>query len=110
MLRALSGSRHEVLTGVAVAGSHGTSASLEVQVVTTSVHMGAWTDEQIAAYVASGEPMDKAGSYAIQEVGDRFVRSIDGPFDNVVGLPMAVTRQMLADAGIALPGGQPPEV
>ena len=75
--------------------SHGTSASLDVQVVTTSVHMGTWTDEQIAAYVASGEPMDKAGSYAIQEVGDRFVRSIDGPFDNVVGLPMAVTRQML---------------
>ena len=110
MLRALSGSRHEVLTGVAVAGSHGTSASLEVQVVTTSVHMGEWTDEQIAAYVASGEPMDKAGSYAIQEVGDRFVRSIDGPFDNVVGLPMAVTRQMLTDAGIDLPGGQPPDV
>jgi septum formation protein len=110
MLRALSGSRHEVLTGVAVAGSHGTSASLDVQVVTTSVHMGEWTDEQIAAYVASGEPMDKAGSYAIQEVGDRFVRSIDGPFDNVVGLPMAVTRQMLADAGIALPSGQPPDV
>jgi septum formation protein len=110
MLRSLSGSRHEVLTGVAVAGSHGTSASLDVQVVTTSVHMGEWTDEQIAAYVASGEPMDKAGSYAIQEVGDRFVRSIDGPFDNVVGLPMAVTRQMLADAGIALPSGQPPDV
>ena len=114
MLRLLSGSRHQVLTGVAVARRPGggrphrrgadvrssRSASLEVEVVATHVHMGAWTDEQIAAYVASGEPMDKAGSYAIQEVGDRFVESIEGGFDNVVGLPVDVARRMLADAGV----------
>jgi septum formation protein len=120
MLRLLSGSRHQVLTGVAVAVSHGTAATLSVEVEVTHVHMGPWTDEQIAAYVASGEPMDKAGSYAIQEVGDRFVTRIEGSFDNVVGLPMARTRRMLLEAGVALPdtgrpkdqppGDQPPEV
>ena len=120
MLRLLSGSRHQVLTGVAVATSHGTAASLSVEVEVTQVHMGPWTEEQIAAYVASGEPMDKAGSYAIQEVGDRFVTRIEGSFDNVVGLPMARTRRMLLEAGVMLPdtgrsgdqrpGDQPPEV
>jgi septum formation protein len=65
--------------------------------------MAPWTDEQIEAYVASGEPMDKAGSYAIQEVGDRFVTEIEGRFDNVVGLPVARTRRMLAEAGLDLP-------
>jgi septum formation protein len=110
MLRLLSGSRHQVLTGVAVAASHGTAAMLAVEVETTHVHMAPWTDEQIAAYVASGEPMDKAGSYAIQEVGDRFVTQIEGTFDNVVGLPLDRTRRMLAEAGVDLPEAQPPEV
>ena len=75
MLGLLSGSRHQVLTGVAVAwaSADATAAGLAVEVETTHVHMAPWTDEQIAAYVSSGEPMDKAGSYAIQEVGDRFV-------------------------------------
>ncbi|WP_421118231.1 Maf family protein [Aquihabitans daechungensis] len=110
MLRLLSGSRHQVLTGVAVATSTATAATLSVEVETTHVHMAAWTEDQIAAYVASGEPMDKAGSYAIQEVGDRFVTRIEGSFDNVVGLPVERTRRMLAEAGIARPEGQPPEV
>jgi septum formation protein len=109
MLRLLSDSRHQVLTGVAVASSHGTAATLAVEAEVTHVHMAPWTDEQIAAYVASGEPMDKAGSYAIQEVGDRFVTRIEGSFDNVVGLPMYLTRRMLAAAGLEL-GDQPPEV
>ena len=124
MLRLLSGSRHQVLTGVAVArrgpgavdltaaGADaggdaavvlGPAASLDVEVAVTHVQMGEWTDEQIAAYVASGEPMDKAGSYAIQEVGDRFVESIDGSFDNVVGLPVDVARRLLVAAGLAIP-------
>jgi septum formation protein len=114
MLGLLSGSRHQVLTGVAVAwaSADATAAGLAVEVETTHVHMAPWTDEQIAAYVSSGEPMDKAGSYAIQEVGDRFVTRIEGTFDNVVGLPMARTRRMLAEAGVDLPGpgDQPPEV
>ncbi|MCU1369931.1 MAG: hypothetical protein JWO77_1125 [Ilumatobacteraceae bacterium] len=111
MLHLLSGSRHQVLTGVAVAwaGAGSVAAGLAVEVETTHVHMAVWTDEQIDAYVASGEPMDKAGSYAIQEVGDRFVTRIEGRFDNVVGLPVERTRRMLVDAGLALPD-QPPEV
>ncbi|MGN6693276.1 MAG: Maf family protein [Aquihabitans sp.] len=104
MLGLLSGSRHQVLTGVAVAWVDGGAAGLDVEVETTHVHMAAWTDEQIEAYVASGEPMDKAGSYAIQEVGDRFVTEIEGSFDNVVGLPVARARRMLVEAGLDLPG------
>jgi septum formation protein len=103
MLRLLSGTRHQVMTGVAVAWAHGGATGLDVEVETTHVHMAPWTDEQIEAYVASGEPMDKAGSYAIQEVGDRFVTEIEGRFDNVVGLPVARTRRMLAEAGLDLP-------
>jgi septum formation protein len=116
MLGLLSGSRHQVLTGVAVAASWGTAAHLEVAVEVTHVHMKPWTDDDIATYVASGEPMDKAGSYAIQEVGDRFVTHIEGSFDNVVGLPVEVVRRMLAEVGVELPpgdqppGDQPPEV
>lgn len=123
MLRLLSGSRHQVLTGVAVAargvpaepaeGSTpesvviGPATSLAVEVVTTHVQMRPWTADEIDAYVASGEPMDKAGSYAIQEVGDRFVVAIDGSFDNVVGLDVDVAHRMLADAGLDLPAGPP---
>lgn len=116
MLRLLSGSRHQVLTGVAVAWADGGAAGLEVEVEVTHVHMAPWTEDQIAAYVESGEPMDKAGSYAIQEVGDRFVTEIEGGFDNVVGLPVDRTRRMLADAGLSLPDAppsgvdQPPDV
>ncbi len=118
MLRKLSGSRHQVLTGVAVARSvpmsaadvHvegdetmlGPAAPVAVEVVTTHVHMREWTPDEIAAYVATGEPMDKAGSYAIQEIGDRFVTQIEGSFDNVVGLPVDVARELLVDAGIAV--------
>jgi septum formation protein len=106
MLRTLSGTRHQVHTGVAVATADatGTATRLEVEVETTHVHMAPWTDEEIAAYVASGEPMDKAGSYAIQEVGDRKVTRIEGSFDNVVGLPLGLVRRMLLEAGIDLPG------
>ncbi|MGI8754967.1 MAG: Maf family protein [Acidimicrobiales bacterium] len=124
MLRLLSGTVHQVLTGVAVArrsaalpddgpgaggGGDGggtvlaSAVSIDVEVVVTHVHMADLADTEIDAYVVTGEPMDKAGSYAIQEVGDRFVRSIDGPFDNVVGLPLVVTRRLLASAGIAVP-------
>ena len=117
MLRTLSGTRHQVLTGVAVArrsppaspadlpagSAVAPAASISVEVVTTHVRMRTWTDHEIAAYVASGEPMDKAGSYAIQEVGDRFVDGIEGSFDNVVGLPLEVTRRLLIEAGLDLP-------
>ncbi|MFN8018695.1 MAG: Maf family protein [Acidimicrobiales bacterium] len=129
MLGLLSGTRHQVMTGVAVAACWGTAATLDAAVEVTHVHMAPWTDEDITAYVATGEPFDKAGSYAIQEVGDRFVTEIEGSFDNVVGLPMALVRAMLRDAGLEVPepaagggpeapgpdgpvagGGQPPDV
>lgn len=101
MLGLLSGTRHPVHTAVAVAARRdATAATLSVEVVTTWVTMRQLTGVEIADYVATGDPMDKAGAYAIQEIGDRFVEHIDGPFDNVVGLPMEVTRSMLAEAGI----------
>jgi septum formation protein len=62
--------------------------------------MRALTDEEIAAYVASGEAMGKAGAYAIQETADRFVVAVDGPYDNVVGLPVEAVRDLMAEAGI----------
>ena len=119
MLRLLSGRTHRVLTGVAVAARAETAAPgdpdegvalgpavrLTVVVEETRVHMAPWSDEEIERYVAGGDPMDKAGSYAIQEVGDTKVSGYEGSFDNVVGLPLAVTRRLLAEAGVV----QPPE-
>lgn len=117
MLRALSGTRHRVLTGVAVASRRAGDApasrgdavlapatSLHVAVATTFVHMRPWSDDEIAAYVASGESHDKAGSYAIQESADRFVERIEGGFDTVVGLPVALTARLLREAGVQVPG------
>jgi len=108
MLARLAGRLHVVLTGVAVARAAGGAAGIDVEVVATEVFFDALTPEDIAWYVATGEPLDKAGAYGIQGVGGTFVASIRGSFDNVVGLPMAVARRMLADAGVGL--GQPPEV
>lgn len=122
MLRLLSGTHHRVLTGVAVAARRaggggggddgdgggklqlGPAASLHVTVAVTDVHMRTWSDEEIEAYVASGEPRDKAGAYAIQETADRFVVHLDGGFDTVVGLPVAATARLLREAGVAVPG------
>lgn len=103
MLGLLSGTRHPVHTAVVVAHRAGaTAASMSVEVVTTWVTMRPLTAEEIAEYVATGDPMDKAGAYAIQEIGDRFVERIEGPFDNVVGLPMETARRLLVDAGVAV--------
>ncbi len=94
MLRELSGSTHVVITGVFIIDT-ATSASLS-RAVKTTVVFGRMTDDEINAYVDSGEALGKAGAYAIQETGDRFVRSIDGSFTNVVGLPMEDVTEMLA--------------
>lgn len=100
MLRALSGSRHRVITGVAVATLHAGRADLEVvDHETTFVSMRELREDEIAAYVASGEWRGKAGSYAIQESADRFVTAVEGGgFDNVVGLPVARTLRLLREA------------
>lgn len=111
MLRLLSGRTHQVLTGVAVAAradgfddpAGGTALlparSITVDVAVTEVTFAELSDDDIAWYVASGEPADKAGAYALQGRGAVFVASIHGSADNVIGLPLALTRRLLEDAG-----------
>ena len=95
MLRSLSGRTHEVLTGVAV--KHG---GLEfVDVASTRVRFLPLTEEEIAWYVASGEPEGKAGAYAVQGLASRFVERIEGSYSNVVGLPVSLVYQLLRQVG-----------
>jgi septum formation protein len=91
MLRMLSGRTHRVITGVAVVSGAGTEVAAEV----TAVRFLTLSDEEIAAYVASGEPMDKAGAYAIQGLAAQWIPRIEGCYFNVVGLPLALVGQML---------------
>jgi septum formation protein len=92
MLQRLSGRSHAVWTGVVVRhGRHSHSA-----VEQTRVHFVALPDDEIAWYVASGEPMDKAGAYAIQGRASRFVERIEGSYSNVVGLPVHVVWRLLS--------------
>ena len=99
MLRKLSGTTHRVITGVCVATDRGRRVALASDC--TRVTMRPLGDAEIAAYVASGESFGKAGAYAIQETGDRFVTRIDGSWSNVVGLPLEMVEPMLRAAGIA---------
>jgi septum formation protein len=103
MLGLLSGRAHEVITGVAVVDAE--TGREETRAVVSRVWFRELTDAEIAEYVATGEPMDKAGSYAIQGIGALLVARLEGPMDNVVGLPMAETAAMLAEFGIR-PEGQ----
>lgn len=96
MLRRLAGRTHRVMTGVAVAAPAGGALSSAVEV--TVVRFRPLDDAEIDAYVTTGEPADKAGAYAIQGGAGAFVASIDGAFDNVVGLPMTLVGRLLADA------------
>jgi septum formation protein len=91
MLRLLSGRTHEVITGVAVA----TSSGVRVTAENTRVTMDPISEEEIREYVASGEPMDKAGAYAIQGLAGRWIPRIEGCYFNVVGLPLATVKKML---------------
>ena len=96
MLRLLSGREHQVITGVCLVVSGEASVASE----TTLVTMSEITDKQIADYVASGEPMDKAGAYAIQGIASRWIPRIEGDYGNVVGLPVALVWSMLRQAGV----------
>jgi len=98
MLRALSARTHRVHTGVAV--HHGQQC--DVVVVTTLVTFTAVSDEMLEWYVATGEPLDKAGAYAVQGAGDVLVERVQGSVSNVVGLPLAPTMKLLGAAGIRL--------
>jgi septum formation protein len=91
MLRLLSGRTHRVMTGVAVVSSEGTEAAAEV----TAVSFRVLTEDEIAVYIATGEPMDKAGAYAIQGRAARWIPRIEGCYFNVVGLPIARVAMML---------------
>jgi septum formation protein len=90
-LRMLSGRRHMVITAVAVK----TGSRMRTRVATTRVSFKRLTDGEIAAYVASGEGIGKAGGYAIQGRADAFVRAINGGYSNVVGLPLFETLALL---------------
>ncbi|HYC77674.1 MAG TPA: Maf family protein [Planctomycetota bacterium] len=103
MLRALSGTTHRVITGFAALSLTPDPALVVVGAATTWVEMRPLSDAEIAAYVASGEPEGKAGAYAIQETGDRFVTRLDGGFDNVVGLPVEPALSALRATGFAGP-------
>jgi len=94
----LCGSVHTVSTAVAVR----TEDRCACLVVSSQVRLCAVTREQAIAYWASGEPADKAGGYAIQGRGGRFVESLNGSYSNVVGLPLFETARLLVDAGVEL--------
>jgi len=91
MLRLLSGRSHDVLTGVAIVSGDRTVAAVE----RTTVWVDPLSADDIAWYVASGEPRDKAGAYAIQGLFSRFVPRIEGSYANVVGLPVATVARLM---------------
>jgi septum formation protein len=98
MLRLLSNRWHEVLTGIAlVHGGHAASA-----VAATRVEFAAMSDAEIDWYVSTGEPMDKAGAYAIQGFASLFVERIDGNYSNVVGLPVQLVYRLGREMGVEL--------
>jgi len=99
MLERLSGRAHDVLTGVALIWpGHARSAIDRTRVWFTPI-----APEEVAWYVNSGEPRDKAGAYAIQGLASRFVARIEGSYSNVVGLPVAVVLQLLREIGLDRP-------
>ena len=93
MLRKMSGQTHQVMTAVALADRQHVLDCL----VVTDVTFRVLTDDEIAAYIASGEPMDKAGAYGIQGLGGCFVRKIHGSYHPVVGLPLVETYELLSN-------------
>jgi len=91
MIRKLNGRAHDVHTGVALVTSRGVRSA----VATTRVWFSKMTDEDISWYVATGEPVDRAGAYAIQGFASRFIPRIEGSYSNVVGLPVALVSSIL---------------
>jgi septum formation protein len=98
MLSALSGKKHEVITGLAVMDA-ATGKSV-VRTSVTRVWFRDLSDREISAYIATGEPMDKAGAYGIQERGALLVERIEGCYSNVVGLPLSLLGEMLREFGV----------
>ena len=96
MLGQLSGRTHQVMTGISVVGAGGSRDEISL----SEVRFKATTEQERLAYVATGEPMDKAGSYAIQGMGAIFVEHLKGSYSSVVGLPLDLTASMLNDIGM----------
>jgi septum formation protein len=98
MLQALAGKRHEVMTGICFkAGTHVTC-----DLASTAVWFNALDRQEIDEYVASGEPMDKAGAYGIQGLASKFIERIDGSYSNVVGLPVALVYRHLKNHSLTV--------
>ena len=97
MLRSLSGRWHQVYTGVTVVDAQGTVRS---EVDGTDVHFETMSDTAIRRYIATGEPMDKAGAYAVQGIAGLWIDELRGSHTNVIGLPMALTRRLLEQVGL----------
>ncbi|EPF14027.1 MULTISPECIES: nucleoside triphosphate pyrophosphatase [Cedecea] len=93
MLRLLSGNQHQVMTAVAIADANQVLETL----VVTDVTFRSLSEQDIAGYIASGEPMDKAGAYGIQGLGGCFVKRINGSYHAVVGLPLVETGELLSN-------------
>ncbi len=98
MLRLLSGRQHFVYTGIALAYR----GEVYGDVVRTEVWVDELSEKEIDAYIATGEPMDKAGAYAVQGIAAKFIPRIDGSFSNVVGLPLHAVKELARKAGIVL--------
>lgn len=104
MLETLSGSSHEVMTGICVIKGKDPERIIYQDVETTRVFFRELAPEEIAAYVESGEPLDKAGAYGIQGLGGLLVERIEGCYYNVVGLPLVKTMVLLRRCGIKVLG------
>ena len=106
MLRLLSGRTHQVITGVSLVGGKPRTENRELRTVfettrseTTLVTICQLSDTEISNYIATGEPMDKAGAYAIQGLASGWIPRIEGDYSNVVGLPIALVQRMLREHG-----------
>lgn len=98
MLRLLSGQTHEVMTGICLL----VGQRRLVHVETTRVRMASLSEAEIAWYIATEEPSDKAGAYAVQGLGSRFIEGIDGSYSNVVGLPIPSLYTLMKELGCAI--------
>lgn len=100
MLKKLQGQTHHVHTGVTIIKKSGTNITKKQFAESTAVNMASLSDSEIQAYIDTGEPFDKAGAYAIQGKGAFFVSSIEGDYNNVVGLPLFALYRALKEIGL----------
>ena len=96
MLRKLSGQWHQVITGVALIDA--ATSQIQVRCEKTEVKFAAMSEDEVNWYASSGEPMDKAGAYAIQGLGARFIERIQGDYFNVMGLPVRLLYEMVQES------------